>query len=341
VNERTGTGWREGLAAACAGLVHPRTGGDERLRQARLIGVLLIAPLLAGPLIAQLLWQHGLSAHIPASACLSLVAGWSGAVLVARSGSRVPIEQLAAALLGLLLAIAIAAGGVLHSPLLLLLAAPPLEFWFIARSRRAVLAGGLLSLAALGLAVALPGAGSGFAGHFWLTPLAWAATVCLRLPLESARSRGHGFDPGELARLTGTLVAEAGPQGTIERISGRSEDLLGVPPLVLLGSGLFDRMQVTDRVTYLAGIDRLLRERKELTVAVRIRAAGGARYVPCALTLAPMREDSVWITVRPAVAEEAPRKGGPVVRRICEERRGEIAFGQGTEQGHEETRRVA
>lgn len=349
--------WRDGIAAACERLVHPDVRGSQRDEQARLIGLLLAGPLLAGFLLGQLLWEASLAAMIPSALCLAFVTAWTCVVIVAQTGRSLWVCRLAGLALGLLVGTAIGAGGMLQSPLLVLLAAPAFEGWFMYRSRGGAIAGGWIAFAALALALFLSAgefmAAQGFAGHLWIVPLAYAATVWLRLPMpDAARHALRPLDAGELARLTGALVVEVNRQGNVETIEGDAGKLLGVRPLALLGPGLFDRMQVTDRVTYLTGIDRACRGEPAVTLRIRLRqaGAGAADHVACRLSLASAGEDCVLIAIHPedmAEAQGGDVSGQPVVRigtGAGEGRRQEVPAARPieiAEQGNAEARRSA
>jgi cell cycle sensor histidine kinase DivJ len=305
--------WREGLSAACERLVHPRvTDPAERSRQGRLIGLLLAAPFLAGTLVAQLLHGTLPTATMLAAVCSVFVFSWMGAVALALSGRGRLVGTAAVATLCALIGAALAATGMTGSPLLLLLAVPPFEMAWLNRSRGAMIAGWWAAAGAFALGSAATvlghGAASSFAEHLWLVPLAYGATLWLRTGGSDREQRPVADPDAELARRSGAVILRVNDQGGVERLAGGAGALFGVNEAMLSGPGLFERLQVTDRVTYLTAMDRVRETGEAAEVDLRVRTAGGANASGAAHRLLRFR-----------LVADSGRPGVLMMVRDCEE----------------------
>ncbi|AZO48316.1 MAG: HAMP domain-containing histidine kinase [Mesorhizobium sp.] len=242
-------------------MVHPTIMGvGERLRQRRFIGVMLAAPFLAAGAAVTLV-TSSLGAAVTVTAIFAAFGlCWFAALLVAASGRMALVGRAALLFGGLALAGAIFAAGGLASPVALLALTLPFEAWWIGGSRRAALWGALSALGAVLLQLfagpLLPLGSAGIAAWHWLLPLAWALTLVPRL--NSLRDPGN-TQPVSLARdrledIIDAVVLQLGRQGEVLDASAKARAILKLQPELLLGTGLFERVHLADRVDYLSAL---------------------------------------------------------------------------------------
>lgn len=267
-----------GIAAACARLVHPVVSApEERLRQTRLLLVLLAGPFLVATAAAALL---GSRVGVPvtlAATCGILGVGWLLALCVATTGRRRIAEPLALAAGALAIALVTAVAGGTMSPLTIVVAGLPIEALWVARTRRALLAGAVAAFAAAAGghvgALMLGGIVAGPSAWHWLLIAVYAATLWPRarhlLPLWSAGAREKA-QPA-LEELMNAVVLRTNRAGDVVDVSPQASGLLGVEPEMMLGTGLFDRLHVSDRVAYLNALADIREGACERLVHVRLR----------------------------------------------------------------------
>ncbi|WP_192248983.1 sensor histidine kinase [Mesorhizobium silamurunense] len=265
-------------------MVHPTvTGEAERLRQRRFIGIMLAAPFLAAGAAVTLV-TSSLGAAVTVAAIFGAFGlCWFAALLVAATGYMAFASRAAFAMGGLALAGAIAAAGGLASPVALLAVALPVEAWWIAGSRRAAISGALTALAAVVLQPFanqfLPLGAAGTATWHWLLPLAWALTL---LPRAAAFANPVGARQAEpaadrLEEIIDAVVLRAGRQGEVLDASAKARSVLKLAPELLLGTGLFERVHLSDRVAYLTALADM-REgapKRRLDLRIRLPRDGG------------------------------------------------------------------
>ncbi|TGQ52226.1 PAS domain-containing sensor histidine kinase [Mesorhizobium sp. M1C.F.Ca.ET.193.01.1.1] len=265
-------------------MVHPTvTGEAERLRQRRFIGVMLAAPFLAAGAAVTLV-TSSLGAAVTVAAIFGAFGlCWFAALLVAATGRMALAGRAAIAMGGLALAGAIAAAGGLASPVALLAIALPVEAWWITGSRRAALSGALAALAAILLQPfanqLLPLGATGIAAWHWLLPLAWALTL---LPRAAAFAHPSGAQQAEpaadrLEEIIDAVVLRIGRQGEVLDASAKARSILKLAPELLLGTGLFERVHLADRVAYLTALADM-REgapKRRLDLRIRLPRDGG------------------------------------------------------------------
>ncbi|TWG99294.1 two-component system, cell cycle sensor histidine kinase DivJ [Mesorhizobium sp. J18] len=268
-----------GIAAACERLVHPSVTGGERRRQGRLIGTLLAGPFLAAAAVAQSLAGHLGTAATVAAACATLGAGLLVALLLIATAKRRLAEHMALVLAAPALGIVLAASGGAASPLAVLLAAPIIEAAWGGRTRKAALAGLASAVGALGLGTVLSTTGliaadpaNGSAWH-WLVPLAYGATLWPRLQglLAAEKPVETEAEPRPLEELIDAVVLHLDEAGDVVDANRRAAALLGLPCEMLLGSGLFDRVHVADRVAYLCALSDLREGASARKIDLRLR----------------------------------------------------------------------
>ncbi|MBN9274106.1 MAG: PAS domain-containing protein, partial [Mesorhizobium sp.] len=266
-------------------MVHPSVDGrDDRERQRRFIGVMLAAPFLAAGGAVTLV-TSGMGAAVTMAAIFaSFGLCWFIALLVAASGKIAVAGRVALVMGGLALCGLVAAAGGPASPVALLAVALVFEAWWIGASRRAavwgaVAAGSALLLAPLAADV-LPSAAAGAAAWHWLLPLAWAMTLFSRLGgLGSSAAKLDQSEPAcGLEEMVDAVVLRIARHGEVLDASAKARTMLKLPPELLLGTGLFDRVHLADRVAYLSALADMREGASSRRVELRLRLprdAGG------------------------------------------------------------------
>ncbi|UVK38158.1 PAS domain-containing sensor histidine kinase [Mesorhizobium sp. AR10] len=294
-------------------MVHPAiTGQDDRLRHRRFIGVMLAAPFFTAGAAVTLV-TSGLGAAVTVATIFAAFGlCWFAALLVAASGKMALAGQVALAVGGLALAGVIAAAGGLASPVTLLAVALPFEAWWIGASRRAALWGGVSALVAVLLQ---PFAGSVFplgsaeiAAWHWLLPLAWALTLVPRLAAfgNAAQAQPALAKNGRLEDIIDAVVLRLARHGEVLDASAKARTILKLPPELLSGTGLFDRIHLSDRVSYLSALADMRdgAPARRLDLRVRLPQNGGGptadNYRPFCLELVrgEMEKDIFTLVLR-------------------------------------------
>lgn len=301
------------MAAGCERMVHPSIlEQNDRLHQRRFIGVMLAAPFFAAGAAVTLV-TSGMGAAVTVAAIFaSFGLCWFAALLVAATGKMALAGRAALAMGGLAVAGVIAAAGGLASPVALLALALPFEAWWIGGSRRAALWGGVAALAAVLLQYfagsVLPLNPTQIAAWHWLLPLAWTFTLAPRLA-ALGNPAGARLDPAvddRLENIIDAVVLRVGRHGEVQDASAKARTLLKLQPELLLGTGLFDRIHLSDRVAYLSALadmrDGALARRLDLRVRLP-QDGGGAtadNYRPFSLELAraEKQEDVFTLVLR-------------------------------------------
>jgi cell cycle sensor histidine kinase DivJ len=291
-------------------MVHPAiVGQGDRLRQRRFIGIMLAAPFFAAGTAVTLVTSGMGAAVTVATIFAAFGLCWFAALLVAASGKMALAARVALAAGGLALAGVIAAAGGLTSPVAVLALALPFEAWWIGGSRRAALWGGLSALAAVLLqpfvgSVVPLGAVQVAAWH-WLLPLAWGLTLVPRLAAlgDAARAQPTLLPDDRLEDMIDAVVLHVARHGEVLDASAKARTILKLPPELLFGAGLFDRIHLSDRVAYLSALadmrDGALARRLDLRV--RLPQDGNApmadNYRPFQLELVRAEEQQETFTL--------------------------------------------
>ncbi|MEP6565066.1 MAG: HAMP domain-containing sensor histidine kinase [Mesorhizobium sp.] len=242
-------------------MVHPTIiGQDDRLRQRRFIGVMLAAPFFTAGAAVTLV-TSGMGAAVTVATIFAAFGFcWFAALLVAASGRMALASQVALAVGGLVLAAVIAVAGGLASPVALLAVALPFEAWWIGASRRAMLWGGGSALVAVLLqpfaGSVLPFGPAEIAAWHWLLPVAWALTLVPRLAAfgNAAQAQPALATSDQLEDTIDAVVLRITRQGEVVDASAKARTILKLPPELLFGTGLFDRIHLSDRVAYLSAL---------------------------------------------------------------------------------------
>ena len=269
--------WSQRFTGACERLLHPSVvETDERAHQLRLLKVLIAGPILAAWAVLQLsIFKLGPTAAF-AWAAAAFGFGLLAPFALITTARRRFVEPITFLLAVGLIALLVAAGGGLASPLTLLSAGLAFETGWIRRTRRAVqagVAGGLLAAFA-GAAingVLLPDAEP--SAWQWILPLIYAATILVRVPRDLIGNRQPVESRPALAveEIIRAVVLRIQKSGDVLHASGTVDELFGVAPEMLLGTGLFDRIHIADRLGWLSAVTDLREGAHARTVRLRIR----------------------------------------------------------------------
>jgi cell cycle sensor histidine kinase DivJ len=300
--------WVAGLIAGSERLVHPAVHGKERQKQHRLLAALLAGPFILAAAIVQVMMPgYGPSASL-ALLCAIFGLSWLAALATSARGASGPIDIAvlagAAGVSGLLVAL----GGGFSAPLAVLLAALPAEIYWISRSRKAAIAGGALAFASavvFGQAIAVDG--GAMSAWLWATPVLYAATLAARLlTYEPGDRNDAAHAAGDLPEACfGALIARITRIGEVETASSHAVATLGVEPELLLGTGLFERIHVGDRVAFLCTVADVHDSGRPGRCELRIRmpmtadgSSGGYRPFVLEILRAHKGDDTVVAIVR-------------------------------------------
>ncbi|MFD1987736.1 ATP-binding protein [Mesorhizobium newzealandense] len=291
-------------------MVHPSIlGRSNRERQRRFIGVMLAAPFFAAGAAVTLV-TSGMGAAVTVAAIFAAFGlCWFVALLVAATGKMAIAAQFALAMAGIALGSLIAAAGGLSSPVAMLVVALPFEAWWIGASRRAAIWGAVSAAVAILVqplaGILFPFSGAQIAAWHWLVPLAWALTL---IPRASAFQNSTGaadlVDTADrLEDIIDAVVLRIARHGEVLDASAKARTLLKLPPELLSGNGLFDRIHLSDRVTYLSALadmrDGALSRRLELRIRLPQNGNGltADNYRPFSLDLVRSEEQGDVFTL--------------------------------------------
>ncbi len=249
------------MAAGCERMVHPSIlGQNDRRCQRRFIGVMLAAPFFAAGAAVTLV-TSGMGVAVTMAAIFATFGlCWFAALLVAASGKMAFAGQVALVMGSLALAGIIAAAGGMASPVAMLVVALPFEAWWIGASRRAALWGAVSACVAILLQAfagsVFPFGPAEIAAWHWLLPLAWALTLVPRVAALGSPA-GAQLDPAtddRIEHIIDAVVLRAGRHGEVLDASAKARTILKLQPELLFGTGLFDRIHLSDRVAYLSAL---------------------------------------------------------------------------------------
>ncbi|TIP91973.1 MAG: PAS domain-containing sensor histidine kinase [Mesorhizobium sp.] len=291
-------------------MVHPSIlGQNDRRCQRRFIGVMLAAPFFAAGAAVTLV-TSGMGAAVTMAAIFATFGlCWFAALLVAASGKMAFAGQVALVMGSLALAGVIAAADGLASPVAMLVVALPFEAWWIGASRRAALWGAIAAFVAILLQAfassVFPFGPAEITAWHWLLPLGWALTVFPRVA-RLGNPAGAQLDPApddRLENIIDAVVLRAGRHGEVLDASAKSRTILKLQPELLFGSGLFDRIHLSDRVAYLSALADMRdgASARRLDLRVRLPQNGNGptadNYRPFALELMRAEQEDVFALV--------------------------------------------
>jgi len=268
-----------GLAAAAERLVHSSASGeDARAIHRRLSMLALLAPLLLAAGLVQALAEPLGASRIVALVAVVIASGWLAGLALGLTGKSRPIELALLGVLSLTGAAIIAGAGGLSSPFALLAVMPMAEALWVRRDRAGLIAGAAASLAMLPLQAAVQAAlelppAAATAWH-WLVPVAYLASVAVRAATFVAERERDvaACRPVAAEDVIEAVVLRLSKTGEVLDVTGRAEQLVGLQPSLILGSGLFDRIHVSDRVAYLCALSDLREGASLRKVELRLRS---------------------------------------------------------------------
>lgn len=325
IGERAGQ-----LTAACDRLVRPEiTDARTREHQRRFIATVLAAPFIAG--LALCMTMPSLFGIPLTVAAVSGTFGlsWSLALMVAWLGSTDIAEKLAFALgVAFSTAVVAIAGGV-ASPMFLLAFAPAIEAALLRGGAKAMRASAIATAGMIAVLIAASAGGTlAVAGSAWqwLVIAAYGASVLPRVTsLLRAREDAARAATAAIAGLEDeALVLAISQAGEVTDIHRDTAGFINVPTDMLLGRGLFERIHVADRVTYLCALADVKRGAPHSAAEVRLRLPAGSppeqapRYLPVTIRfaadgeragacVATIRDDSRHAALREALEAERER----------------------------------
>jgi cell cycle sensor histidine kinase DivJ len=274
--------WIAGLMAGCESLVPPGLIDPmERGRRARFVGTVVAAPFFGVAGFAFASYGRMDAAVVAASLCALCGLCWLAALLVAVNVRRVLIEGGMLVLASVFAALVLAASGGLASPLSATVLALAFEAWWIGRSRNAVIAGMVavfaVFVAQLPLAgIMAPAAAITVSPWQWLVPLAYGLTAWARLRtlFLTVRTVSPADEEPLLEERIDAVVVKVAANGDVADVSDQATRLFHLAPELLLGTGLFDRIHVADRVAYLCALSDVREGAARARADIRLRIPG-------------------------------------------------------------------
>jgi cell cycle sensor histidine kinase DivJ len=278
-------GFSAGIADSCDRLVEPSVQGGERARQRRLISV-----MLAGPFILGAAWPAVFTAYLggsPSFVALGAMfcVAWSLVVAVASNANMRIVSGAALGGSAAILGLAIAGAGGLASPALLLVAALAVESWWIGRSTKALVWGSVAAAAAVAaqpLFAAFLAQPEAFTAWHWLVVAGYGAIAAPRLAHAFKDELAAMRQPRETSveDVLDAVILRLGGTGDVVDAGGRTGDLIGVAPEMLLGEGFFDRVHVADRVAYMQALAAMRGNAAQQNIEIRVRTANDGTSAP-------------------------------------------------------------
>ncbi len=224
-----------------------------------MLGLLLAAPFIVTPAIIQSALSVSSSATALTVLCVTFAVSWLAALSIAMGGTSRAAEWVSLALAAVGVGGLVAASGGITAPAVILLAAVAIETWWVTgSSRAAAVAGGIGLAGAACVAGLLSGVFSPSSGIMleWLSPALYAATwVARKLDSEHDHLQPRVSAPVSIPESAlDAVVVQLNAVGETESVSARAQDILHLDPELLLGSGLFERIHVGDRVALLCAL---------------------------------------------------------------------------------------
>jgi two-component system, cell cycle sensor histidine kinase DivJ len=303
----------------------------------RLLQVLFAAPVLAALATAEIAARQAGAAVTLASVAMVFGLGLLAPVALIAGARRGLVTALALVLGVAATGMLIAAGGGLASPLAVMSAAFVAEAGWTMRTKRAIGCGLVAAVAALLLAAG----GSAFAvwgtvqasAWQWLVPLVYGVTVLARIPMASSAKEEEAAEQAApaLEEIVGAAILHLRTSGDLTYASPKAEGLLGIVPEMLLGSGLFDRIHVADRIAWLSALTdiregagaRMVRLRIRIPAEPGLPSQAVYRSFICDViaqlgedrVLAMLRHDAATAALEEALAEARQMAEGAVLAR--------------------------
>lgn len=249
------------------------TDGAARAEQARLVATLFCGPFALGVAAWILLPAGNGLASTLALVCAGFGLALTCVLAIVISGRTMLAAGLA--LLGAAVAIAaiVAVGGGLGAPVAALLLALPAEAALVARRRSAAIAGFVFAGLAAAVEPFLPLQAGQAAAWQWLLPIAYAATVWLRMRAMARQEALAVEKPRwpELDRAVDGVLLRFSTDGDVIDASAGITEALGIEADLVIGQGFFDRIHVTDRVVHMTALADLREAPGRRSVELRLR----------------------------------------------------------------------
>ncbi|WP_442920799.1 sensor histidine kinase [Mesorhizobium sp. CCNWLW176] len=259
-------------------MVHPSVAeAFARARQQRMVGILLAAPFFASVAAAFFLPASLGAATTLTVVCAAFSVAWAGIVLIGSTAEDKVAGSVSLVVGCLALSVLISAAGGTASPMTAMILALPLEAYWQRRTVRSALWSGAAALAVLPLQAILSTAvftetASVSAWH-WLVPLAYLASLLPRIGgFVGVQNQGEQNESHpRLEDIVDAVVFRMAQSGDVADVSAQARTKLHLAPELLLGTGLFDRIHISDRVGYLCALADLRDGAARQTVEARIR----------------------------------------------------------------------
>ncbi len=249
----------------------------SRERDIRMAGAFLIMPLL---LALAAFTNHVLSGEMAGMVSigigvLALPMIFCGALAISKDSRKIGLGAVAA------YGASICAIGITASMpnvlLWLLAAAIPLEAWFVYRTERSLRLAGTISAAILVvlLIVTLRNHGEiGLSPFAMLASLAYSASLIVRLAkglVQSAAAARRDDRVTDFEQVIDGVVLSLGADGLVKSLSAKAQERFGIARNLLIGTPLFERVHVADRVQFLGFLSDLKHGAPKANVDVRLR----------------------------------------------------------------------
>jgi cell cycle sensor histidine kinase DivJ len=322
-------------------LLHPSACYDalSRTRHRAFMAPRLLGSLAAFAIFPVYLAFRGAPDTLEVAAFAWLIAPILVSWFLSRTGRYEGAHVLSSlSLVGLVMAVAISAGGI-ESFAAIWLVLVPLEA-ALSASRRVVAFASVLALSCaafliLGgyLGVLVPAEASAASrgmlmafgvasATLYAAGLAFSAEALARTTVSLLTSEEDRYRL--LARNMSDVISRHRRNGAVQFISPAAEAMLGIPVTRLTGHGLFDRVHVADRPAYLTALSDVARDGEARSVEFRLR-----RDVPRA-GASSGQVDFIWVEMRCRLLEQSPASEAEVVavmRDITDRKMQEQALG--------------
>lgn len=256
--------------------VSPRvTDPEERERQNRLIKLLLFGPFFFVAMLMATAAGQVSHASILAIACSGLAIPWMAAGALSSTGRQRPVSVVALAAACTGVAILISLGGGIASPLMMLAFALPAESYWVTRNWQSAIAGLVAAVAAVTVQFLLPPLSDTVRSGHWFVPFAYYVVLVWRAqpPLAAAARIASSGDLRnvQIMNAMNAVTIDFGTGNDVLHASGKVRKLLNVDGPFLLGNGLFNRIHVGDRVSYLSALSGIRNGADVAPVCLRVR----------------------------------------------------------------------
>lgn len=312
-------------AVACTG---------TRDRDARMAGAFFAMPLL---LAVAVLTSHAVTSE-PA-VIVSMIVGvlalpmiFCGALSLAKNSTAIGTAALA--VYGLSIAAIGATAASTNLLLWMMAAAIPLEAWFISRTVRSLRLPGIAAAAVLCGLLALSlrsGDGVALPPFTLLASFFYVATLIVRMAHTlAARVIAARRDDrvADLENAIDGVVISLGTDGLMKSLSPRALDQFGIARNLLVGTPLFERVHVSDRVQFLRFLGDMKRGAPSASVDVKLRCvapgetsghAHTVRFATYRLSAVPHSQGEGFLVVATDISQAvADRSALAIARRDVE-----------------------